>query len=196
MSINQHAKLELELAGFFDKDSDYGGSIAEDVMELLDVFSKQGHSGMSAPAVAGLFHKLATFQSIMPITGKDEEWGDVKDGVDGQHWYQNKRCSALFKDRKDGTPYYIDALIKRDQNGTCWSGMAWLSEEDYKTGDRSKMVGKKGYVKSFPFTPKTFYIDVKDVEVAKDDWESFVIDPSQLDDVWKYYDKKADQDEN
>jgi hypothetical protein len=67
--------------------------------------------------------------------------------------------------------------------------MAWLNEEDYKSGDRTKMVGKRGYVKSFPFVPKTFYIDVRDVEVAKDDWESFVIDPSQLEEVWEYYDK-------
>jgi len=34
---------------------------------------------------------------------------------------------------------------------------------------------------------KTFYIDVIDVEISKDDWESFVVDPKQLDDVRKYY---------
>ena len=189
MSSLQHAKLELELAGFFDKDSDYDGAIGNAVMELMEVFSKQGHSGMSAPIVAELFHKLANFEPILPITGKDEEWGDVMDFGGGESWYQNKRCSALFKDGKNGKPYYIDAIIKRDQKGVCWSGMAWLSEEDYRTGDRTKMVGKKGYIRSFPFTPKTFYIDVKDVEVAKDDWESFVIDPSQLDEAFNYYDR-------
>ena len=190
MSSLQHAKLELELAGFFDKDSDYEGAIGNSVMELMEVFSKQGHSGMSAPIVAELFHKLANFEPILPITGKDEEWTNVSEhGPAGSDWYQNKRCSAIFKDGKYGKPYYIDAIIKRDQRGVCWSGMAWLSEEDYKTGDRSKMVGKKGYIKSFPFTPKTFYIDVKDVEVAKDDWESFVVDPSQLDEAFNYYDR-------
>jgi hypothetical protein len=189
MSSLQHAKLELELAGFFDKDSIYDGAIGDAVMELMEVFSKQGHSGMSAPIVAELFHKLANFEPILPITGKDEEWGEVHDLGNGNPWYQNKRCSALFKDGKDGKPYYIDAIIKRDQKGLCWSGMAWLSEEDYKTGDRSKMVGKRGYIKSFPFTPKTFYIDVMDVEVAKDDWESFVVDTSQLDEAFNYYDR-------
>lgn len=191
MSLIEHAKLELELEGLFSKDGDfYEGMTGKSVMELMEVFAKQGHSGMSAPLVASLFHKLATYQPLGPITGKDEEWGDVRDLGNGQSWYQNKRCSALFKEGKDGKAYYIDAIIKRDQNGNCWSGMAWLSEEDYKTGDRNKMVGKKGYVKSFPFTPKTFYIDVKDVEVAKDDWESFVVDHSQLDEVWNYYDKE------
>lgn len=189
MGLVDHAKLELQIAGFFDQDSDYGGMIGEAVMELIKVFAEQGHSGMSAPYVVNIFKKLANYEPLMPITGKDEEWSDVRDLGDGKPWYQNKRCSAIFKDGKDGKPYYIDAIVKRDQNGTCWNGFAWLNEEDYKTGDRSKMIGKKGYIKSFPFTPKTFYIDVKDVEIEKDDWESFVVDPSQLNEIWEYYDK-------
>jgi len=189
MSLTNYAKTELQAAGFFDVDSDYGDLIGEAVMELIEVFAKQGHSGMSASHVASIFNKLTNFEPLLPITGKDEEWGDVADYDDGEPWYQNKRCFALFKDGKDGKPYYIDAIIQRDEKGFCWSGMAWLNEEDYKSGDRTKMVGKRGYVKSFPFVPKTFYIDVRDVEVAKDDWESFVIDPSQLEEVWEYYDK-------
>ena len=189
MSLIDHAKTELQMAGLFDKEGDfYEGMTGKAVMELIEVFSKQGHSGMSAPIVADIFKKLANYEPLGPITGKDEEWSDVRDYGKGEPWYQNKRYSAIFKDGKDGRAYSIDAIVKRDQNGTCWSGFAWLSEEDYKTGDRSKMVGKKGYIKSFPFTPKTFYIDVKDVEVAKDDWESFVVDPSQLDEIKEYYD--------
>ena len=190
MGLIEHAKLELELSGLFNEEGDfYGGATGKAVMELIEVFAKQGHSGMSAPIIADLFKRLANYEPLQPITGKDEEWGDVREIENREPWYQNKRCSALFKDGKDGKPYYIDAIVKRDQKGICWSGMAWLSEEDYKSGDRSKMVGKRGYIKSFPFTPKTFYIDVRDVEVAKDDWESFVVDPSQLDKVWEYYDK-------
>lgn len=191
MGLTEHAKLELELSGLFNEEGDfYGGATGKAVMELIEVFSKQGHSGMSAPIVADLFKRLANYEPLQPITGKNEEWSDVMDLGDGVPWYQNKRCSALFKDGEDGKPYYIDAIVKRDQKGICWSGMAWLSEEDYKSGDRSKMVGKRGYVKSFPFIPKTFYIDVRDVEVVKDDWESFVVDPAQLDEVWGYYDKE------
>ena len=191
MGLIDHAKLELELAGLFSKDGDfYEGMTGKSVMELMEVFAKQGHSGMSAPLVANLFHKLATYQPLGPITGKDEEWGDVRDLGDGKPWYQNKRCSALFKDGKDGQPYYIDAIVKRDQRGITWSGRAWLNEQDWLDGDRTKMIDKRGYIKSFPFTPKTFYIDVKDVEVAKDDWESFIVDPSQLDEVKEYYELK------
>jgi hypothetical protein len=190
MSLIDHAKLELQIAGLFDEDSDYNGAIGEAVMELIEVFAKQGHSGMSAPYVASIFDKLANSNPLLPITGKDEEWSDVRDFGDGKQWYQNKRCSALFKDGKDGEAYYIDAVIKRDQNGVTWTGKCWLNEEDYKNEDRTKMISSRGYVKSFPFTPKTFYIDVKDVEVAKDDWESFMVDPSQLDEIKTYYNLK------
>ena len=191
MNLIEHARIELQIAGAFDKDSLYGGSIGDAVMELVEVFAMQGHSGNSAGIVRTIFNKLAAYEPLMDITGSDEEWGDVHDiGNSSNPWYQNKRCSALFKDGKDGKPYYIDAIVKRDQNGVTWSGMAWLNEEDYKSGDRSKMVGKRGYIKSFPFKPKTFIIDVKDVEVTKDDWESFIVNPSQLDEVWKYYDKE------
>jgi hypothetical protein len=192
MGLIEHAKMELEIAGLFDKDGDfYEGATGKSVMELIELFSKQGHSGMSAPMVASLFHKLANYEPLQPITGKDEEWTEVSVHQDktGKPWYQNKRCSGLFKDGKDGKPYYIDAIIKRDQRGITWSGRCWLNEEDWLNGDRNLMIDKRGYVKSFPFTPKTFYIDVRDVEVAKDDWESFIVDPSQLDEVWEYYDK-------
>ena len=131
----------------------------------------------------------SNYEPLGPITGKDEEWTDVSIHSDTKEtWYQNKRCSALFKDGKDGKPYYINAIVKRDQRGINWSGRAWLNEEDWLNGDRTKMIDKRGYVKSFPFTPKTFYIDVRDVEVAKDDWESFMVDPSQLDEIKEYYD--------
>ena len=44
-------------------------------------------------------------------------------------------------------------------------------------------------LKGFPFTPKTFYIDVLEEEIEKDDWIMWVKDPSQLDDLFEYYDR-------
>jgi hypothetical protein len=34
MSLIEHAKTELQIAGLFDKDSDYEGALEEAVMEL------------------------------------------------------------------------------------------------------------------------------------------------------------------
>jgi len=187
MSTTSHAKFELELAGFFDEDSDYGGAIGEAVMELMEVFAKQGHSGGSAPIVASLFHKLANYKPLGPITGKDEEWGDISD-LAGEPWYQNKRESGLFK-HKDGKITYNSAIIKRCPNGTTWSGPIYMTRED--AINNTNQFHSSLEIKGFPFTPKTFYIDVLEEEIKKDDWIMWVKDPKQLDDVWEYY-KKPD----
>ena len=81
MGLIDHAKTELQIAGLFDKDSDYEGMLAESVMELIEVFSKQGHSGMSAPYVISIFEKLANYKPLIGITGKDEEWDE-----EAQEW--------------------------------------------------------------------------------------------------------------
>lgn len=89
---NEHARRELKLKGFFDEESDYGGAIGKAVMELIDVFSKQGHSGFTAPVVASMFNKLAMNKPLGPLTGDDSEWVDV----DGR-LSQNIRCPHVFK---------------------------------------------------------------------------------------------------
>jgi hypothetical protein len=64
-------------------------------------------------------------------------------------------------------------------------------------------VGSAQYIKSFPFEPKTFVIDVISTEYHKKEdgtlvpqdgggwWESIVKDPKQLDEVWHHYDRKT-----
>lgn len=59
-----HAESELRRAGLFDADSDYDGAIGEAVMDLIRVFSAQGHSGASAEMVLAIFNKLARFEAL------------------------------------------------------------------------------------------------------------------------------------
>jgi hypothetical protein len=165
----------------------------DEILALCEKFGMSGQSGGSAPftasAISHAIKDLLLQRPICPITGIDEEWFNVREASeDDEMMYQNKRCSALFKG-KSGKCWYIDAIVKKTQNGQCWSGSFWLSKEDYLAGDRSKMVSCKQYVKSFPFIPKTFYIDVIEEEVAKDDWEMYLKSPKQLEKVFKYYDK-------
>ena len=122
-NLVEHAKIELELAGLLSEESDfYGGMTGKSVLELMEVFSKQGHSGMSAPLVADLFKKLVNYEPLQPITGKNEEWNDVSEmmGEKNTEYFQNKRESGLFK--KNGIITYINAIIKRTPDGTTWSG--------------------------------------------------------------------------
>lgn len=185
MGLVDHAQTELQMLGLFDEKKDfYGGMTGKAVMELMEVFSKQGHSGMSAGIVADLFYKLAKYEPLQPITGKDEEWNERNYG-DGPYW-QNKRESGLFK-KADGRVTYNSAIIKRCPNGVTWSGPLYLTRED--AINNTNMIRSSLEIKGFPFTPKTFYIDVLEEEIKKDDWIMWVKDPSQLDEVWEYYKK-------
>ena len=78
--------------------------ICANVLDLLNVFDKQGHSGSSAPYAINMFRRLVNFKAITPLTGEDWEWHDTG------HNYQNKRASHVFKDY-DGNCYDIDGKV-------------------------------------------------------------------------------------
>lgn len=106
MTMYERAKYELTQAGYLDKDGDYGGMVGTAVLELLDVFRNQGHSGGSAAFVSTLFKKLVDGEVLTELTGADEEWEKV-----GLNRYQNKRMTSVFKDSKDDQAYHIYGKI-------------------------------------------------------------------------------------
>lgn len=181
-NLINHAKRELLKLGYKpieECEEDIDKWVQENVIELLEVFSKQGHSGYSAPYVINLFKKLANFEPLSPISCTDDEWNDVGHyNGPNDDTFQNNRCSAVFKNGKNGKPHYLDAIVWKNQNGTTYTGSAFNSKrERIKSSQTIKL----------PFIPKTFYVDVIDYEVAPDDWESYIKDESQLKEVWKYY---------
>lgn len=137
-NYRNHAERELQAIGYKLDDQEEGPNkwVMENLFELLEVFSKQGHSGSSAPYVANMFKKLALFEPLGPITGQASEWMEVSDGV-----WQNVRCSHIFKDA-DGRAYDIEGRIFRYPDGACFTGK-----------------GSRVYVE-FPYTPKREYVDV------------------------------------
>ena len=170
MSLITHAKRELKLAGLFDKDSDYNGDLGKAVMELIEVFSKQGHSGASAGRAIELFRIVASYKNLIALTGKDDELVDVSDDC-----FQNNRVSSVFKKKKTGKAYYLNAIT-------------WVCEKSSWVGDVSGITSRQ-YIKSFPFAPKTFYIDIIEKEIKKDEWEFTIKDKKQLKEVFEYYDE-------
>lgn len=171
-SLLLHAQTELKIAGYLSKGSDYNGMLGESVLELIELFSKQGHSGCSAAMTIKLFTKLANYDPLAPLTLKDDEWFDH-----GNETFQNIRNSKVFKNEKQGLPYYIDAFVKRTPNGSCWSGRLELKD--------GRSIGRC-YIKDVTKMP-TITIDVEEKELAKDDWLMWVKDESQLDELAKYY---------
>lgn len=177
------AETELEILCKSYPDSENPPIIKDFIPEILALVGKfglSGQSGGSAPYVASAISdavkKLCLFKPICDITGLDEEFGGGTNEMT-----QNKRCSALFR-QTDGRCYYLDAITFKTQNGGTWSN------ESVKLPDGST-IGSRQYVKSFPWKPKTFVINVIETEVAKDDWEFSITDTSQLDEVWSYYDR-------
>lgn len=134
-SVERFARDELERAGWFKPDGLYGDMMGRAVLNMMKLFSMEGHSGMSASLATGLFKKLARFEPLMPLTGENNEWTEVSEG----RW-QNKRCSRVFKD-KDGRAYDIEGRVFREPSGAC-----------YTSGE------SRVYI-SFPYTPTTEYVD-------------------------------------
>jgi hypothetical protein len=138
-----HAEQELKAIGYDLNDQEEGPNkwVMQNLFELLEVFDNQGHSGSSAPYCANMFKKLALFEPLGPLTGDDDEWAllDYEDDIK----YQNKRASHVFKDA-DGRAYDINGKVFREPNGVCYT-------------NRDSRV----YV-TFPYTPTTEYIDVKE----------------------------------
>lgn len=116
MSIETFARDELTRAGMFDNDSDYGGMLGDAVMKMVKVFAEEDHSGFSARMAISLFEKVARYEPLTPLTGEDDEWFEPMEGM-----WQNKRCSHVFKDRKDGPAYDINGRVFRDPDGSCWT---------------------------------------------------------------------------
>ncbi len=54
----------LELAGWFRKDSAYDGMIGEAVKKLLELHATEGHSGFSHSLTVNLFSKVAKGEAL------------------------------------------------------------------------------------------------------------------------------------
>jgi hypothetical protein len=142
-----HAKREMQAIGYDlnQTEEDPNKWIQENVLELLEVFVKQGHSGFSAPYCIDMFAKLAKFEPLCPLTGADDEWNDVSDDC-----YQNNRCSHVFKEKDSGKVYDLDGYIFVDQTGS-----------GFTSGYSRKYI-------EFPYIPKREYVDVICTETNKE----------------------------
>jgi hypothetical protein len=132
---NLRSFAEAELKASKADESLYGDSLPKAVLELIDVFEKQGHSGMSASVTIQLFTQLAKFEPLGPLTGEDDEWNECSPGI-----WQNRRCSHVFKEA-DGA-YDSNGRIFRDPDGSCYTSK----------GSRVPV--------TFPYFPKSEYVDV------------------------------------
>jgi len=190
MNSMTHAEAEFALLEKVEyEDEDKKPIVLEykdEILSLIKKFGESGQSGMSAPITASIIvnciKDLMSFKPIGPIMGNEEEWN-----YNNGEYFQNNRISSVFKEGKEGTPYYLDAIV-------------FVGEEEYDTfTSRVEGISSRQYLKGFPFRPKTFYINVyKDFETkdmndlcSGDDgtYTYRIKHPEQLEEVFEYYNK-------
>lgn len=94
-NLTQHAWDELDRAGLFTPEGDlYGGMAGRAVLELIECFNGQGHSGTSAGIVVDVFQRLARFEPLSPLTDDPAEWMEVTDGF----WQSTRQADAFSRD--------------------------------------------------------------------------------------------------
>ena len=125
-NFEKHARAEFCANGWMDENGNFKDEmqalICANVLDLLNVFDKQGHSGSSAPYAISMFNRLVDFKCIGPLTGEDSEWYDT-----GHDVYQNRRCSSVFKDKKTGECYDIDGKVFWEWNTSFEDGKPYKS---------------------------------------------------------------------
>lgn len=89
-SLVLHAKNELQRAGLFDEDADYGGELGKNILSIVEKFAEQGHSGGSAGATIEILGKLLRFHTLSPITSAASEWFDVSEASGRPMWQSNR----------------------------------------------------------------------------------------------------------
>lgn len=145
-NLTDYAQKELERAGLFDKDSDYGGMLGEAVLALIELFAKQDHSGFSAGLTRELFNKLSSFKPLTEITDDPDEWISVTDcGDKNKPIWQSSRSPSLFSNDEGKTYWDIDEdyFYHTDEDGIRSSGGLSEEEWDKRSMHNSKHIEKK-----------------------------------------------------
>lgn len=140
-----HAQRELESS--YRSGEGMNIAMADHLIDMVRVFSAEGHSGFSAGYATSALGALLRFEPLGPLTGEDGEWMEVGE-QNGKPLYQNRRCGRVFKEGDDA--YDIDGVVFREPGGACYTG-------------RYSRVSV-----TFPYNPKTIYADVT---AAADDAE-------------------------
>lgn len=104
MSLVDYAQKELDRAGLFDSDSDYGGMLGDACLAIVKVFSEQGHSGFSAEMTTQIVSKLMRYEPLTPLTSDPSEWMEVDTGK----MWQSTRKPTSFSTDGGSTWYDLD----------------------------------------------------------------------------------------
>lgn len=147
MTLVEHAQYELKRAGLLDEDSDYDGMIGKAALEIVEVFSKQGHSGTSAFVTIDIVTRLMKYEPLSDITSDPSEWVDVAEQAGTDAVWQNRRRSTTFS--RDGGKTWYDIQDPSLNNGDVRERTRWVQ---YQLGDEQIRPGHRARVKPDAYT--------------------------------------------
>lgn len=132
----ERSASEVEISGFDDQ-------MKSDLMELVRLLDSMGcWHGKDQFKMGWALRRLLRQEPLSPLTGDDDEWIDRSDrGIDNM-WWQNKRCTNVFKTR-DGRAWYSMAVGFVQPDGSV------------EFNDRSH-----GHIE-FPYSPVTRHVEVE-----------------------------------
>ena len=161
MSTLDFAKRELDIIGLKDcddpmnKEDSMNYLMRQNILEIIEKFASQGHSGFSASYAISILEKLLRWEPLTSLTGEDSEWMHIHDQF-GQtdeysNLYQNKRLGRVFK-----KVFHDKSEKVYDINGLVFWEWYYPEGEDapiktYFTNRHSKTPV------TFPYIPKTEY---------------------------------------
>jgi len=87
------------------------------ILDMVKVFSEEGHSGFSAMYAIRILERLLRFLPLSAIEDTPEDWNQTGEGS-----YQHKRCSRILKDkdRFEGKAFNLEGRVFSDDNGKTW----------------------------------------------------------------------------
>lgn len=104
-----------------EKDHEYGKMVHESVMKLLELYSRESGSALSAGFILEEFKRLAAFKPLTPLLGDESEWEDCFADSDGTMHQQNKRCPHVFRIKGDNsTAEDCEGIAFSTDEGRTW----------------------------------------------------------------------------
>jgi hypothetical protein len=122
MDPHEFAKNELDILCPPEKKDSMQRMMDKDVLDIIDMFSNQGHSGLSASYAISILERLLRKLPLTPLTGDEDEWQDITKmygAHNGETVQQNKRCGQVFRRNNDNSTAYDmrGKIFYKEENG-------------------------------------------------------------------------------
>jgi hypothetical protein len=142
-SLRDYTIREFQASGWLKEDGSYKDEMQEmickNMLDIIEIFEKQGHTNSTSSYVIGHLTQLLKYEPIAPLTGEDSEWNSINNDK-----YQNKRCSHVFKEGKDGKAYDSEAIVFYNERSDG-------SKSHFVSRDSIQFI-------EFPYTPKPKFV--------------------------------------